>query len=303
MTAPVLSVISAVYNKVDHLPGMLDSLRKQTDFGGEMEFVFADDASIDGSVEWLEREAARDTRIRVLRNERNAGPAIRFNQAAAAARGAWFLPVDPDDGLSVNAMAVFLRVAHRHQADLVFARSQRGGEPRDLPADPRVVVSTDPLLLAATRKIVRMGYLVAATTWRAAGGADERVFIQDQSLPLRLGAAAQRVAYLEHVAYWLSPQDETSLSRHTAQQHHDRFFSMAHMLERDLPDPARRAIERQMISAWWKMHRDSGGGLLDALPAYLGSRMLGRGLSAPNRMRAQDAFSSLPGIRRPEPDR
>jgi len=169
-----------------------------------------------------------------------------------------------------------------------------------LPADLRMTISEQPLLFTATRKIVRMGYLVRAQIWRAAGGADEQVFIQDQSLPLRLAAAARRAVYLEHTAYWLSAREEASLSKNTMQQHHDRFVSMAHMLDRDLAPLTRHAIERQMVSAWWKIHRDAGGGRFDALPAYLSNRVLGRGLSDRQLARARVAFAALPGVRRPE---
>ena len=300
MSAPVLSVISAVYDKVGYLPALLANLRAQADVGGDVEFVFADDASTDGSADWLDAEAQRDPRIRLIRNTENVGPAIRFNQAAAAARGAWLLPVDADDRLSGNAAAMFLDIAGERNADLVFARSKRGAEPQDIPVNPSVAISDDPLLLAATRKIVRMGYLVRAQTWRQAGGADERVFIQDQSLPLRLGAAAGRAAFVDHVAYWLSAQESTNLSTNTAQQHHDRFLSMAHMLDHEIGDAERRAIERQMISAWWKMIRDSGGGCRAAGLAYIANRVAKRGLSSRQMTRARAAFAALQNVRRPE---
>ncbi len=296
MSAPVLSILSAVYNKRAYLPALLDNLRAQ---GVDAEFVFADDASADGSGDWLQSEAARDGRVRAIRNDVNAGPAVRLNQAAAAARGVWLLPVDADDLLSANAAATFLRVAAEQDADLVFARSERGAAPRDLPDSPDLTVSDDPLLLAARRKIVRMGYLARASVWRDAGGADERLFVQDQSLPLRLGAAARRAVYLEHTAYWLSVQEEGSLSRNTLQQHHDRYLTMTHMLARDLPTDARKAIEAQRVSAWWKMHREAGGGRFDALPAYMANRAMGRGLSPAQVARAEAAFAALPGIRRP----
>jgi len=300
MTAPVLSVITAVYDKARYLPALLQNLREQADFGGNVEFVFADDSSTDGSADWLEAEAARDSRIRVIRNTGNLGPAIRFNQAAAMALGEWLLPVDADDRLSGNAASVFLWVARDRDADLVFARSVRGAEPEDIPVEPTVTVSDTPLLAIATRKIVRMGYLARAETWREAGGADERVFIQDQSLPLRLGAIAQRAAFIEHVAYWLSVQDGNSLSINTVQQHHDRFLTMAHMLDRDLAVSERRVIEAQMISAWWKLHRDIGGGYGGALPAYLLNRITGRALSPGQREQARMTFAALPNVRRPE---
>jgi len=300
MTAPVFSVISAVYDKVRYLPALLQNLREQTGVGDAVEFIFADDASTDGSAEWLKAEAARDPRIRVIGNTRNLGPAIRFNQAAAAARGEWLLPIDADDRLSGNAVAVFLKLARERNADLVFARSARGSDPRDIPPNPTVIVSDDPLLFVATRKIVRMGYLTRMETWRDAGGADERVFIQDQSLPLRLGAVARHAVFIDHIAYWLSAQESTNLSINTLQQHHDRFLSMAHMLDRDLPCPVRGVIEGQMISAWWKMHRDTGGGYLSAMPAYLANRITGRRLSLRQMARARTAFATLPNVRRPE---
>ena len=297
----MLSVISAVYNKARYLPALLQNLREQAGMAGAVEYVFADDVSTDGSADLLEAEAARDPRIRVIRNAENAGPSIRFNQAAEAARGSWLLPVDPDDRLSRNAAAVFLKVARDHSADLVFARNRRGGEPQDIPAPPDVTVSDDPLLLAASRKIVRMGYLARAGTWRDAGGADERVFIQDQSLPLRLGSMARKAAFVDHVAYWLGAQESTSLSTDTVQQHHDRFLSMVHMLDRPLTAPQRRALERQMISAWWKMRRETGGGYYDALPAYLLNRLAARGLSPRQLARARSAFAALPDVRRMMP--
>ena len=170
MSVPLLSVVSAVYDKARYLPALLENLRGQADFGGTMEIVLADDASTDGSADLLEEEATRDPRIRLLRGERNLGPAIRFNQAAEAARGEWLLPVDADDLLSPNAAAVLLDAARRHGADLVFARSARGEAVQPLPENPAVTVSDDPLLLAVRRRIVRMGYLARAATWRAGGG-------------------------------------------------------------------------------------------------------------------------------------
>lgn len=295
-----LSYISAVYNKAQYLPQLLQNLRDQTGIAEDVEFVFADDASTDASVTILDDAAKSDPRIRVLHNQENRGPAIRFNQAAQAAQGEWLLPVDPDDRLSPNAAASFLRVAADTGADLVFARNKRGKEPQPLPNDLQISVSDTPLLMAATRKIVRMGYLARTETWHAARGADEKVFIQDQSLPLRLGHEARIAAYIDDVAYWLSTADSQNLSQNKMQQHHDRYATMAHMLARpDIPDDARRAIEGQMISACVKARRSGAKGFSFAWPAYLLNRALGRSMSPAQQTRARMAFDALPNIRRP----
>lgn len=301
--APLISYIAAVYNKADVLAETLASLTAQRDVPGPVEFIFADDASTDGSREVLRAAAADDPRIRVIENTTNAGPAIRFNQAAAAARGKWLLPVDSDDLLPVNATAFLLDVATRESAALVFGRSRRGLEAAAVPQDATVSTHDDPLAFAAQHQIVHMGFLVAAATWRAAGGADEGIFIQDQSIPLRLAAAAPRMGFVDAPVYWLRPAGDGNLSRLIAQQHHDRYLSATAMLKMpNISIPARKALERQAISALWKLRRDQTGALAHLSPdfaRYLGNRLIGIGLSDAAHANAQARLRNLPDIRRP----
>jgi GT2 family glycosyltransferase len=63
---------------------------------GEMEVIVVDNASVDGTLNYLDRLAARDPRLRVIANEENAGFARGVNQGLAAARGARFVVVNHD---------------------------------------------------------------------------------------------------------------------------------------------------------------------------------------------------------------
>ena len=100
---PLVSYLITVFNKEKELPETMECLRKQTGLeGAHIEFVFADDCSTDGSVEYLKAEALRDLRIKVIENERNLGPSIRVNQAAQNASGSYFIPLDADDFLTLN---------------------------------------------------------------------------------------------------------------------------------------------------------------------------------------------------------
>ncbi|MCM5557661.1 glycosyltransferase family 2 protein [Pleomorphomonas sp. JP5] len=304
MSAPLLSFISAVYNKADVVLETLALLQRQRGIPEDaVEFVFADDASTDGSLQALRQAAETDPRIKVIANEENRGPAIRFNQAAAAATGKYLLALDADDMVPANAPRFLIDTAKKTASPVVFGQSRRSDACPDIPQDAAVTVSDSPLAFCASRKIVRMGFLCERQLWAAAGGADEQVFIQDQSLPLRLSAAAERLAYVESHIYFLRPTGESNLSRNHMQQHHDRFFALLPFLERPgLTPGARRALVSQLVSAAWKARRDSGErlpALSQAALAYALNRLTGFEPS-PRYLAARAAeLRSLHGIRRP----
>ena len=202
----------------------------------------------------------------------------------------------------VNACAFLLEAATARRAPLVFGRARRGLEAPAIPADAPTSVIDDPLVWCARRQITHMGFLARAETWRAAGGADEGVFIQDQSLPLRLCAAADRAVWVDAIVYLLRPAGADNLSRNLAQQHHDRFLSVHRLLARDdLSPAARRALMRQAVSALWKSRRDRGApaALLSAPFAhYALNRLVGVEPSEAALRRAARDLATIPGVRR-----
>lgn len=68
MSKPKIAVIILVYNGEKDLPDCLASLKNQeTDFG-EVEAIFVDNASTDGSVKWLEKK-----KVKSIKSEKNLG--------------------------------------------------------------------------------------------------------------------------------------------------------------------------------------------------------------------------------------
>lgn len=299
MSAPQISYLVTVFNKAAVLGETLAAIRAQDVH--PCEIICVDDGSTDGSQELLRAEAARDPRLRVLGGEGNLGPAIRINQAAQAARGAWLHPLDGDDIAPPNATRWLLAQARRHDAPLAFGRATRGLSDAPIPdgADSRRIA--DPLRFTARRQITHMGFVCTRALWMAAGGADEGVFIQDQSLALRLSARAPALAWSEAVVYRLRPAGGASLSRNVAQQHHDRYLSALHVL-RGHAEPALAAM---MLSALWKLRRDRfiGGGGPPALSADFARYALNKatGWAPPLAwFEARAArLAALPGVRRP----
>ena len=97
-TSPRISVIIPVYNVEPYIGRCVESLQAQT--FKDLEFVFVDDCSPDGSMAAVEAWAAEDPRVRVIRNERNLGEGPSRNRGIEAARGDYLASADPDDYVS-----------------------------------------------------------------------------------------------------------------------------------------------------------------------------------------------------------
>jgi len=90
---PLISVIMAVRNGMDHLPAAMNSLLRQT--CRDLEVIVVDDASEDGTGAHL--SDLGDPRVRVLRNETNLGLTQSLNRALAVADGSFIARMDADD--------------------------------------------------------------------------------------------------------------------------------------------------------------------------------------------------------------
>ena len=90
-----LSVVTANYNHAAFLAEALDALLRQSRPPDEI--VVVDDASTDDSVEVVERIAAREPRVRLIRHETNLGPLRASNRGALESRGACIAFLAADD--------------------------------------------------------------------------------------------------------------------------------------------------------------------------------------------------------------
>jgi GT2 family glycosyltransferase len=81
-----LSILTPLFNCLPHTQAMLASLRPSLPASLDWELIFVDDASTDGTRDWL-GTLAGDQRIRVLLQPENVGFAAANNRAAAAATG------------------------------------------------------------------------------------------------------------------------------------------------------------------------------------------------------------------------
>ena len=95
------SVVVPVYNVAPYLRESLNSLVAQT--FADWEAICVDDGSTDGSAAILEEYAARDSRIKVLRQE-NSGVSAARNRGLEVAKGDYLWFVDGDDVVAPDAL-------------------------------------------------------------------------------------------------------------------------------------------------------------------------------------------------------
>jgi len=92
---PLVSIGLPVYNGMRYVPAALSSLRAQS--YPRIEILISDNASTDGTWEFLQDQRSEDDRIRCHRNDRNLGARANFDRVLEMARGEFFMWAGCDD--------------------------------------------------------------------------------------------------------------------------------------------------------------------------------------------------------------
>lgn len=114
---PLVSIVVPVYNDADVIANALDSCLSQSLMA--VEVIVVDDASTDDTAAVVEEYAARDPRVRLIRQERNGSAYQARRIGILAARAEHLLFLDGDDELADGAAEATLEKALATSADLV----------------------------------------------------------------------------------------------------------------------------------------------------------------------------------------
>ncbi|MBO5284615.1 MAG: hypothetical protein J6B00_01930, partial [Alphaproteobacteria bacterium] len=153
-----------------------------------------------------------------------------------------------------------IALADIHKADMVYGQFKKTGlEPMELvswsmPGGPSYTYKKDALDAVLHGRFTRMGQLIKGEVLKKAGGADERVFIQDESIPLRAARIGHGIIKIFSEVV-LVPKETNNLSKNTVQLDNDRFFAHYNMLLDycdSLDDKTLKTIYEKALSANWK---------------------------------------------------
>jgi succinoglycan biosynthesis protein ExoO len=291
---PVVSVITANYNGARHLPAAIGSVLAQT--LRSLELIVVDDCSTDDSAAVAAEAAARDPRVRLIVQARNAGPGAARNRAIEAAAGRFVAVLDSDDLMAPDRLERLVARLQAEGADIVAdnltafedGAGPVGGKPFLDPRwfrAPRWVSLAD--VIGSSRMYARrpgLGYLkplICAAALKTSGVRyDESLRLgEDYDFLLRLLAKGLRLR-LEPRSGYSYRRHAASISHVMADDHVRAMLRADAAFEADFPDLApgarraqaarRRSLERAL--AYDDIVRrlkagDLGGGLAKGLGA------------------------------------
>ncbi|MCI5779451.1 MAG: glycosyltransferase [Lentisphaeria bacterium] len=118
------SILIPVYNGEKTIARAVDSALAQT--CGDFELLICDDGSTDGTGAILARYAERDSRIRVLKHERNRGGLCARNTLIRAFSGEYCVWLDADDELGPDFLLASRQTLERENWDIIhFIHEER----------------------------------------------------------------------------------------------------------------------------------------------------------------------------------
>jgi len=158
-----ISVIIPVYNGEKYLPRCIDSVLKQKNFDtNDLDVLFLNDGSNDGSSEILQQYQGKHTKIIRVINQHNIGVARTRNKGIKLSIGEYIIFLDQDDFIDPDYCQVFYNAIKDSDADVVsggYRRPDSRGKIRG-----KIIPKTDTeyskyILMAAWAKIHKTDFL------------------------------------------------------------------------------------------------------------------------------------------------
>lgn len=127
MNNPSVSVILPTYNVGKYISRCLDSCLSQN--YDDFEIIIVDDCGSDNSIEIAEVYAAKDKRIRIIKNKNNMGTYHARRVGVENATGEYIVFLDPDDELAEDALlTIYNEIRKNPGTDLLLFNVQYNPE-------------------------------------------------------------------------------------------------------------------------------------------------------------------------------
>lgn len=254
---PLVSVVLPCYEAERFLAAALGSLVAQT--YRRLEILALDDGSSDRTAEILDEFAARDDRVRVLRNEANEGVISTLNRGVAEARGEIVARMDADDVAAPSRIERQVAVlAGRPEIDLVgtgvtVVEGESGRPLRPWPVRCREPAGARFAALFAT-PVMHMTIAARAEAMRAHpyGGTPDSLHTEDYEMFARMLDGGAGLCNIDEPLMTVRSDPSSVSARHESIQIENFVRCAARHLERTLgvrPEPAAHRVLVNRIDA------------------------------------------------------
>ena len=238
-TPPYMSVVVNAYNHARYLPDLMHSLiGGETSLGhhagqsfGSFEVVVVDDGSTDETAEVMERYTGGGKGIRYI-YQRNQGSAAAMNTAIRAAHGTVIAPIDSDDMMQANRLAIMLATLRQQPDKFIYddiIRFDEGGFQKR----PNGEVYTLPMgnynwHRLIHRNIMHKGLMYWKRAWKEAGGYPEEMNKgrEDWGFNIALGLAGWAGYHLAgYAGYWYRRHESNRTKTNTTIAMRQQFYA------------------------------------------------------------------------------
>ena len=122
----LVSIIMPSYNSVKFIPTTIESVLNQTYQNWEM--IIVDDMSSDNSNDIINDFIQQDSRIKLIKLDKNSGPAIARNRAIKEAKGRYIAFLDSDDLWTPDKLSKQISFMQEHDVALSYTGYYRIAE-------------------------------------------------------------------------------------------------------------------------------------------------------------------------------
>ena len=258
-----ISVVLTHFNKGALLQRTIESLNPE--LPELTEIIVVDDCSTDPNWPAFSKQLEEQyfPKVKIVQNSTNEGPARRLNQGGNLAQGDYIFFMDADDVLVPNRLKDIASLLQTNDCDLFYGNKVKTHNLDVLQQHPHmdITISNDPLTFIIQHNIMEMCVMCSKSVWSNSGGCNPSLFIQDESLSLQLGHAANKLVFTETpTVFVILDQEETKtirgnnrLSQNLNQQHHDTFMTIYDFLNSNqLTSGQQLKLKQKALSTYWK---------------------------------------------------
>ena len=215
-----VSILVPVFKAEKCFERCLRSLFEQT--YAELEFVFVDDHSPDGSIEVLMSVASeypeRQPHIKLIRSKTNRGVAASRTIALENASGEFICFVDADDWLELNAIEAMVEKQQSERADIIYGKALMHTSDgfseltEDIYKDKHEMMLcysrfTGGYTMVLWRRLIRRSLFVD----HGIRGIEGLNYAEDKYILTQIGYYSSFVSYLDRIVYHYNRLSEDSL--------------------------------------------------------------------------------------------
>jgi len=117
--SPLISVVVPLYNYRKYIGYCIESILNQT--YKNFELIIVDDCSTDNSYSIAKKFEKKDSRIKVIKTNKNYGYSKAKNEGIIISKGDYIVTLDADDMMTKKSLEIRLKVILKKNVDFVYA--------------------------------------------------------------------------------------------------------------------------------------------------------------------------------------